>query len=180
MNTRAKLAVIGIGNPLAGDDAAGVEVVRRLQVKWSGQDQILFHILEGDLLEISEWLDRADRFLFVDAVAGQHPGTLRFAVEGGRAFAPSFHQTDIATAMRQFEALGLADPFPPWEVWGVVIDLPGEVREGLSPAVAAGVAELAHRVSAWIESHLSISPPNRSLSHQPDHQPVLPPDHSPD
>ncbi len=31
---RARIAVVGIGNTLAGDDGVGVEVVRRLSERW--------------------------------------------------------------------------------------------------------------------------------------------------
>ncbi len=151
---RATLAVVGIGNTLAGDDGAGVEVVRRLEAEWSGRREVLLTTLEGDLLAVSELLGLADRFLFVDSVAGERPGELVFGIESGRAFAPSFHQTDIATAMRQLNTLGMADPFPPWEVWGVVIAPPEEVRECLSPKVEAGVVELARRVSHYIRHQL--------------------------
>ena len=45
--------------------------------------------------------------------------------------------------MAGLEALGMADPFPAWEVWGVTVDPPREVRVGLTPAVAAAVAKAA-------------------------------------
>jgi len=148
--TRAKLAVVGIGNTLAGDDGVGVVAIRQLEVEWSGHRDVILCTLEGDLLAVSELLPQAERFLFLDSVSGEQPGGLVMGVKAGRAYAPSFHQTDIATVMQQMESLGMADPFPAWEIWGVIIRPPAEVKEGLSPAVAAGVEELVRRVSLYI------------------------------
>ncbi len=159
-----KLAIVGVGNTLAGDDGAGVEAVRRLEALWSGEPDILFHTLEGDHFEIDELLNRAKRFIFVDAVAGEWPGTLVRMGETRRAFAPSFHQTDIAAVMHTLEALETVDPFPAWEVWGVTILPPEELGEGLSPEVEKGVKRLCRRLGRLIEETVGKGPAG-----EPDH-----------
>jgi hydrogenase maturation protease len=143
--------VVAIGNTLAGDDGVGVEVVRRLQRLWSDRPEVLFEILPGDLLAVSELLDRAERFLFVDALSGERPGSVEVRTAAPRAFSPSLHQTDIGAVMATLERLGVVDPFPPWEVWGVVIEPPRELREGLSPEVEAGAAELAEHLHRHLD-----------------------------
>jgi hydrogenase maturation protease len=135
--------VVGIGNDLAGDDGAGLEAIRLLEPVWQGEERVLLIRLEGDLLAIADLLPLADEFVFVDAVAGSVPGETVRGVHVQRAFAPSFHQTDIATAMRSLEALKLVEPFPPWEIWGVTILPPEELRLGLSPPVERAVRQLA-------------------------------------
>lgn len=143
---RARLAILGIGNSLAGDDGVGPEVVRRLRERLPDCAEVLLHTLEGDLLEIADWLECAERLVFVDAVAGEEPGHIVVGQPAERAYAPSFHQADIGTVMRSLAAMGVADPFPAWEVWGVTIRPPTELREGLSPVVAAAAAELVAKL----------------------------------
>lgn len=146
----ARIAVVGIGNTLAGDDGVGVEVVRRLATSWDGHEDVLLEVLPGDLLAVCELLGRARRFLFVDAVAGDRPGQVVTSVTTPRAFTPSLHQTDIGAVMTTLARLGVAEPFPEWCVWGVVIDPPRELRDGLSAEVEAGAAELV----ALVDRHL--------------------------
>jgi hydrogenase maturation protease len=148
---RHLLAIVGVGNALAGDDGAGVEAVRLLKTIWDGEPKILLQTLDGDHFEIAEMLDRAEKFVFVDAFAGEKPGELVFAAESRRAFAPSFHQTDITAVMQSLEALGIAEPFPAWEVWGVAVSPPSELREGLSPEVDRAVKRLCSKLCALIE-----------------------------
>ncbi len=143
--------MIGVGNTIAGDDGAGVEVILRLKKTWEGNPAVFLHALEGDHFEIASLLDRAEKFIFVDAFEGEHPGELVCAAKTRRAFAPSFHQTDIASVMGCLERLGMADPFPPWEVWGVTIIPPSTIREGLTPAVDAAVDALCERLCQLIE-----------------------------
>ena len=148
--TKRLLAIVGVGNTLAGDDGAGIEAVRRLRMLWGGEPGIFLHTLEGDHFEIADLLDRAGRFVFVDAVAGEWPGMLVRTGDLPRAFAPSFHQTDIAAVMRSLEKLGAVSPFPSWEVWGVTISPPAELGEGLSPEVEEGVQRLCRKLDRLI------------------------------
>jgi hydrogenase maturation protease len=151
---KAKLAVIGVGNTLAGDDGAGIHAVRRVREAWGGDPEVFFHFLEGDLYEIGDLLDRAPRIIIVDALAGEVPGVVVAGAPAKRAFAPSFHQADIGAVMRQLERIGGPEPFPAWEIWGVTIRPPRELGEGLSPDVEAGVVELSARLSGHISDTL--------------------------
>ncbi len=144
------IAVIGIGNELAGDDGAGLEVIRRLQPAWQGDSRVLLGRLEGDLYAVADLLPLAAEFVFVDAVAGPAPGHLVYGSALPRAFAPSHHQTDIGTVLRMLKKLGIADPFPPWMLWGVTIELPRELRAGLSDPVASAVDRLAAELHSYL------------------------------
>jgi hydrogenase maturation protease len=145
-----KLAIVGIGNDLAGDDGAGPEVIRRLGETWGDNPDIMLHNLEGDHFEIADLISQAERFIFVDAIEGENPGEPIIGVREHRAFAPSFHQTDISSVMGALESFGIADPFPPWEIWGITIALPAELREGLSPEVEKGVQILCRELDRLI------------------------------
>ncbi len=149
------LAVIGVGNSIAGDDGAGVEVIRRLKKVWEDNPSVFLHTLDGDHFEIATLLDRAEKFIFVDAFEGEHPGALVFAGSTRRAFSPSFHQTDIASVMSCLEALGVMEPFPSWEVWGITITPPTRIGEGLTSVVEEAVEILSKKLSGVIEEKTS-------------------------
>jgi hydrogenase maturation protease len=153
---RKKLAIVGIGNVMAGDDGAGVEVVSRLRETWGDDPDIMFHTLEGDHFQLADLIGHAERFVFVDAIEGRHPGELVTGVKVRRAFAPSFHQTDISSVMNALEVFGIADPFPPWEIRGITITPPAEMWEGLSPEVEKGVKRLCSELDRLIADTVSL------------------------
>lgn len=148
----SRLAVVGVGNPLVGDDGVGVRVVERLRALAPASPKVFWGTLQGDLLAVADWLPCASHFVFVDAVAGGVPGEIVLGPGDGRAWAPSFHQTDLASTLRVLKAMGAADPFPTWEVWGITITPPEELVEGLSPAVAAAADQLVERLLARLGS----------------------------
>jgi hydrogenase maturation protease len=143
--------VVGIGNPVVGDDGAGIAVIERIKPRWGADPRVLLLTLEGDLFELADHLSRAERFVFADALAGGTPGAITRCERAPRAFAPSFHQVDVGAVMTALQNLGLASPFPPWEVWGISIDPPREMVRGLSPPVEAAVERLANDLSRLIE-----------------------------
>ncbi len=155
MSRKPKIAVVGIGNTLAGDDGVGVLIAERLRQRWNETEEVLVAILPGDLFSVSDFLGKAEEFLFVDAIAGDNPGEIRVLGSAQRAFAASLHQTDIGTVMAALRKLEMADPFPPWQVWGITIEAPQELGEGLSPEIAAAADELERRVVAYVEALLA-------------------------
>jgi len=155
---RGKLAVIGVGNPLAGDDGVGVHVVERLAGVLPGAGRLLWGTLQGDLLAVADWLPRVSHLVFVDAVAGALPGQVVTDPAASRAWAPSFHQTDLASTLEVLGAMGVADPMPTWEIWGVTIEPPTELGEVLSPAVAMAADGLVERLAARLQELLEVVP----------------------
>lgn len=122
---QALIALVGIGNPLAGDDGAGPFVLKRLQERHGSDGRLRFLHLDSDLFALADHLASARHFIFLDAVAGDEPGAIQVSTAYQRGFAASLHQTDLAAVMGSLEALRVADPFPAWEVWGITIDPPG-------------------------------------------------------
>ncbi len=151
---RRRVAVVGIGNDLAGDDGAGLEVIRLLEPAWGQDERVLLARLEGDLFAVADLLHLAYEFIFADAVAGETPGESVRCTNAPRAFSPSFHQTDIQSVMRALESLGVSDPFPRWEVWGVTTLPPQELRSGLSAPVARAVNEVARSLDVHLRELL--------------------------
>jgi hydrogenase maturation protease len=152
--TAVRIAVVGIGNTVAGDDGVGIVIAERLRERWDRLEEVLVATLPGDLFSVSDLLERTPSFLFVDAIAGEIPGEIRILESAQRAFAASLHQTDIGTVMSALETLALADPFPTWEVWGITIEPPDSLGEGLSPEVADAADELERRIIEHVEGLL--------------------------
>ncbi len=147
------LGIIGIGNTLAGDDGAGNTVVSRLKVKYPSRPDVYLHNLETDPLELWEILPSAKRFIFVDAVAGKPTGRLVAVKKRGvkRAWAPSIHNMDLPTVIEQLCRLRQAAE-PEWSIWGITIDIPNYLQEGLSAEVSEAVENLVEMLSERIES----------------------------
>jgi len=148
------IAVVGIGNTIAGDDGVGVLIVERLRQRWIETGEVLVAILPGDLFSVSDFLGEAEEFLFIDAIAGDNPGEIRVLASAQRAFAASLHQTDIGTVMEALRKLEMADPFPAWQVWGITIEPPEKLGEGLSPEIAAAADQLEARIIEYVEALL--------------------------
>lgn len=146
----ARLAIVGIGNPLAGDDGAGPAVVEALRAQLGEPPGVLLERLDGDLFAVAELLPRARRFVFVDAVIGSPPGQVIRRAAGPAFLAPSLHQADIGAVMTALAVLEVVAPFPPWEVWGITISPPQELAEELSPPVAAAVEELVAELAGLL------------------------------
>ena len=69
--------VLGLGNPLVGDEGFGVEAVRRLQARYRFPPEV--EVVDGGTLglRLLPLLEDADRILILDAVAvGARPGSL--------------------------------------------------------------------------------------------------------
>ena len=147
------LGIIGVGNTLAGDDGAGNTVVRRLKEKYPDRTDIFLHNLETDPLELWDILPSAKRFIFVDAVAGKPAGRLVVVSKKGmrRAWAPTLHNMDLPTVIKQLYILREEDE-PEWNIWGVTIDIPVHLQEGLSAVVSKAVENLVEILSERIES----------------------------
>ncbi len=153
-----RVAVIGIGNQLAGDDGAGPAVVEELRARLGDASGVLLERLDGDLFAVADLLPRARRFIFVDAVIARPPGAIVRRAATSPSLAPSLHQADIGAVMSALAALDLVDPFPLWEVWGICIEMPRELAERLSPAVARAVEALADELAALLARHHCAGP----------------------
>lgn len=72
----ARILIIGIGNSLRSDDGVGWHVGSELSGQQSAPDVEVI-VVQQLMPEIAEQISRAEKVLFVDAVEGGKPGTLR-------------------------------------------------------------------------------------------------------
>jgi hydrogenase maturation protease len=144
--------VIGIGNDVRGDDAAGLAAARAL----AGRVPPGVEVIEstGDAAQLIESWAGASEVVVIDAMrAGLAPGErVRLEIRAGEPGQAdllecwlSSHGLGLATAVRLGRALGrLPDRLC---IHGV--ELAGtEWGEGLSPAVAHGVDEVVEEILA--------------------------------
>lgn len=76
-----ELLVLGLGNPLCGDDGAGIAAVARLLKGWSAPEHVL--VLDGGTLGLAlmAYLRQARKAILVDAVRTGDPPGRSFACE---------------------------------------------------------------------------------------------------
>jgi hydrogenase maturation protease len=151
----ARILVVGLGNPILGDDGVGWRVAEAVQCRvTSAGVEVDCCALGG--LSLMERMVGYDRAIVIDALTlAQPPGTVtRFRLEalpeacGGHSGAA--HDTSLQTALRLGRALGAHLP-EDVVVIGVAADRVYDFDEALTPAVAAAVPEAARAVLQIID-----------------------------
>jgi hydrogenase maturation protease len=112
---RARLRVVGLGNPFAGDDSVGLEIVRRLRATAAPPCELMEMPQAG--IELMEVFEGAETVLFIDAVSsGALPGTLHLVplpspvVEARALGMLSAHGWSFGEALGLMAALGRRVP----------------------------------------------------------------------
>jgi hydrogenase maturation protease len=152
--------VLGLGNLLMNDDAAGLRAAYALQERYPDREN--FQIVDGgtlglDLLGHIAW---ADKLLLLDAININQPaGTV--ALIAGEDINPIFtqrvspHQVGLKDLLEAAELIG--DRPPDVELLGIQY---GNINMemSLSPAVEQGLPKLIAAASERIEAFLSYQP----------------------
>jgi hydrogenase maturation protease len=145
----AAVVVVGVGNDLRRDDAAGLEAVRALRPLLSGclAQRIDVREHERETLGLIELLEDAAAALIVDAVrSGAPPGTVH-RVDAARAPVPErLHSSSSTHAIGVADAIELARSLGRLPAEAIVYGVEGcdlAAGEGLSEPVRAAVAPLA-------------------------------------
>jgi len=147
-DTRKPVAVIGVGNPLYGDDGFGIAAIEALRKETlpPGVDLIDGGTLGVDLLE---FLKDYRTVIIIDAAEmGLAPGTVRvFRPDEVRSLKPghplSLHHTDVLGVIELGKTLGetLAD------IYIVAVEPEVlEMREGLSAHVAVAFSSALREI----------------------------------
>ena len=145
-----RMMIVGCGNPEAGDDSVGLEIVRRLDEHGDCACGLRAETAPG--VELLELFPLADVILFVDAVvSGGVPGTLYLTSLPSKELEPqalgslSSHGWGVGEVVKLANALGRRMP----RLYLLGIEA-GNVAEGASrsEAVEEAIALVVERVSA--------------------------------
>ncbi len=153
--------VVGLGNPLLGDDAAGLAVADELERLLAGRPLPGVTVARSyrggfELLNLVNGFDHA---VLVDALVREDPvpGRIHELDAGGIAGSARLvgsHEVDLATALEVGRRAGLAMPASV-RVVGIEAADVLSFREQLSAAVAEAVREVALRLHAELAAQLA-------------------------
>ena len=150
-----RIVVLGVGNPLMGDDGVGLAALERFRARWDAGDAV-------DLVDGGTWgmnllpvIEHAERLLIFDAIdIGQAPGEVITLVDEqvprGLAQKLSPHQVDLREVLALAEFRGR---FPSALVALGVQPARVEMVAGLTDTVAASLDRVvdlgAERLRTW-------------------------------
>jgi hydrogenase maturation protease len=154
-----KIAAIGIGQDMRGDDAAGFEAVRlweQTHAASASSPDIQVRLITVPALELADALDGADAAVVVDATSGAgEPGTIRTLslsdLEGHTPASGNPHGWGLPEELRLGKLLGQFSP-------GLLVRLIGieagqmQLGRPLSLAVRAALPLACDRIQAEIEA----------------------------
>ncbi len=150
----ATTLVVGLGNPILGDDGVGWRVAERVRERFDDPDVAVLCLSLGGL-SLVEHLAGYRRAVIVDAMTtGASPGTLhRFdavaAADPGTQHTASVHDLSLAAALALGRELGLDLPGE-IAVVGVEAAPEFEFGEELSEAVARALPDMERAVRDWL------------------------------
>lgn len=147
--------LVGLGNPIMGDDAVGIQVVRMLKNNIHGRVDIEFKELSLGGLALVEEILGYERVFIIDSVAsaGTPGGIHEFSPDHfkGTEYASSPHSTNFATALelyKTFESSAIPNVI---RIFTIDISPEFTFREALSPPVQRAAFELAELIRHQIE-----------------------------
>ncbi|MDX1411329.1 MAG: hydrogenase maturation protease [Nitrospirales bacterium] len=159
MENNTIIRVIGIGNPLAGDDAVGSHIVRNLvKYRISGVEFVDAGLVGLELLDL---LEGVKKVIIIDAFrSGGDPGevvrlVLPEDLEQISAFAwesvmPSTHSIGIGEALTMGNILGILPPY--LTIFGIELGQT-EMGRGLSrniyPAIESVTSQILLELEQW-------------------------------
>ena len=151
----APVTVLGVGNPIMGDDGVGLELLSAVEAACADPRVEFVNGVTGGM-ELLPVVQDATRLLVLDAVAGPTPGAV-VRLEGDQV--PRMLSTKLSP-----HQVGLLDLFAasrmlgrePAEVVVVgVVPESVEIRVGLTPTAAAAIGPAASVaasvISGWLE-----------------------------
>lgn len=144
--------VVGIGNPLLGDDAVGLEAARRIA---EARDDVEVVDAVGTGFELLDLIEGRSHVLLLDAfMSGTAPlGALHFFDRDDfrHAVAPGPHYAGLPEALEMAEILGL--PLPQ-ELRALAVEIEDkyEFQEGLDPVIAQALPHMVRAAQILLDS----------------------------
>ncbi len=146
-SSRPIMQVIGMGNPLRGDDGAGPAIVEALKAR--GLPGVQLMTCHGDGLPLIDTWKSAGRVMLIDAAtSGANPGTIyRFdALSQALPASLSFYSSHTFGAAETIELARTLGQLPPHLVVYAIEGKNFALGAGLSPEVEHAVREVVERV----------------------------------
>ncbi len=146
--------VLGVGNPILGDDGVGLEVARRLEERLEGVHVELACAIDLDFVDLTEGYDRV---VVVDAMCtrGGRPGEVRKILPDqgpGTIHLFSSHGMHIFGILELAGRMGFKTPCR-LEVYGVEIGEAVCFEERISPELLARMDAIVEAVADKITEH---------------------------
>ncbi len=154
------VVVCGLGQPLRGDDAAGLEAVHLWQSRFPTQAQhpnVQVQMLEVPNIALLDILEGTNAALLVDAAQAQAPpGSIHCLTAD--ALPPFVAGTSSAHGWSPAETLALARalgrPLPPRLDILAIVAADFTIGAGLSPTVRAALPQAAEAIAQWVAQRL--------------------------
>jgi hydrogenase maturation protease len=147
---QAKVLVLGLGNPLLGDDSVGLRVAQQVRLQLAGRPDVEVAEDYWGGLRLMERLAGFERAVIVDAIcAGGEPGTVRVLSPDDMPtrHSASAHDVDLRTALALGRRMGARLP-QTRDVRVVAIETADvwTFTEECTPAVQAGIGHAVQTV----------------------------------
>jgi hydrogenase maturation protease len=165
-----RIAIIGIGNVLTGDDAVGPHVVRVVEARYALPDDVQVIDAGTPGYDLTAFLVGLDAAVLVDAVKAKGtPGELRVydkaeLLTKKPVLAMSPHEPGVREAIMNADFMGVT---PPVVRLVGVIPARTETGIGLSPEVRAAIAAAVEQVAAELRA-LGVAVAERTPPREPD------------
>ena len=150
-----KILIVGLGNPILGDDGVGWVVARKVESRLHEMDEsVEVDYLSLGGLSLMERLVGYEKVILIDSLTtGKHPQgevitfTLEDLVDLTSGHTTSAHDTSLKTALVTGRQLGAILPDDK-DIHVVAIESQHvyDIQEGLTPAIAAAVPAAVERV----------------------------------
>lgn len=153
-DAQGRTLVLGLGNPLMGDDGVGLVALERLRERWELPDDVL--LMDGGTwgMNLLPVIEAAERVLFLDAIRHRgEPGSpvVLHDAEIPRALALKLspHQVDLKDVLAVAQLRGTLPPAVAIGVEPEVVALTTELTPAVSESVDDLVRLALHQLAAW-------------------------------
>jgi len=156
---KERTLVVGLGNPILGDDGVGWQVAKVIEAQLGsgfGDLEIIYCSIGG--IALMEQLVGYDQALLIDSIStGKFPVGATCSLplgelpSGSTAHSGSAHDTNLQTALRVGRSMGYGLPGLIWVV-GIETEAVFEFSEKCSPAIEASIPRAADVVIGVLDS----------------------------
>jgi len=153
MGQEGRTLILGLGNPILGDDGVGIAIAREIKESWPGDPDPFIDIIEAslagrfllDLVTGYETVIVADAIITDENAIAGTVYTLSVDDLGAVVNPYASHAFDLRTTVELGKQLGYKMP-DTIRIYAVEIKENTVFREGLSPEIEATVVPVARRI----------------------------------